>query len=304
VRAGTGFHADKARRQSLEKRNHLAAPELLPDDDLLGRIGTGAGTAGDAIEGGHNNDVLSAGFSADAKRVVTGSRDYTLRVWDLEGRRRLAVLSDVYEDDVVSAVFSPVNPSLVASASTDGSAHIWNVDTNTITALKGHNGPVWSIAFNSNGRQIVTASGDTTARVWDAESGQLVQTFKGHSNWVFSAAFTAGDKHVVTASRDKTVRIWDVETGNDVTGGVVSGSTQELVERAKERVPRCLTRDQREKAFLAAEPPAWCIEMEKWPYHTQDWKDWLRFKKANADPPLPDTPEWQPWIAAHRLDRG
>jgi len=267
-------------------------------------LGTGAGTAGNAIEGGHNNDVLSAGFSADAKRVVTGSRDSTLLVWDLEGRKRFAELSDVYGDDVVSAVFSPVNRSLVASASTDGSAHIWNVDTNTITALKGHNGPVWSVAFNSNGRQVVTASGDMTARVWDAESGQLVQTFKGHSNWVFSAAFTADDKHVVTASRDKTVRIWDIETGDDVTGGVISGSTQELVERAKERVPRCLTRDQREKAFLAAEPPAWCIEMEKWPYHTQDWKDWLRFKIANADPPLPDTPEWQPWIAAHRLDRG
>ena len=156
--------------------------------------------------GAFAEDVLSAGFSADGKRVVTGSRDYTLRVWDLEGRRRLAVLSDVYGDDVVSAVFSPVNRSLVASASTDGSAHIWNVDTNTITALKGHNGPVWSIAFNSNGRQVVTASGDMTARVWDAESGQLVQTFKGHSNWVFSAAFTPNDKHVVTASRDKTVR--------------------------------------------------------------------------------------------------
>src|ERR1700730_7877575 len=38
VRGGTGLHANEARRQSLEKRNHLAAPELLPDDDLLGRI--------------------------------------------------------------------------------------------------------------------------------------------------------------------------------------------------------------------------------------------------------------------------
>src|SRR5580704_9280873 len=38
VRGGTGLHADKARRQSLEKRNHLAAPELLPDDHLLVRI--------------------------------------------------------------------------------------------------------------------------------------------------------------------------------------------------------------------------------------------------------------------------
>jgi hypothetical protein len=35
MRRGTGFHADQARRQCLEKRNHLAAPELLPRNHLL-----------------------------------------------------------------------------------------------------------------------------------------------------------------------------------------------------------------------------------------------------------------------------
>ena len=38
VRRGTGFHADQAWRQRLEERHHLAAAELSPDDDLLGRI--------------------------------------------------------------------------------------------------------------------------------------------------------------------------------------------------------------------------------------------------------------------------
>jgi hypothetical protein len=50
--------------------------------------------------------------------------------------------------------------------------------------------------------------------------------------------------------------------------------------------------------LLNFEPPAWCIEMKKWPYQTQDWKGWLRFKRANANPPLPGTPEWEPWRAA------
>ena len=35
---GAGLHADKARRQRFEERYHLAAPKLLPDDDLLGRV--------------------------------------------------------------------------------------------------------------------------------------------------------------------------------------------------------------------------------------------------------------------------
>src|SRR5215471_21608878 len=35
VRRGTGLHTDQARRQGLKKCHHLAAPELLPDNDLL-----------------------------------------------------------------------------------------------------------------------------------------------------------------------------------------------------------------------------------------------------------------------------
>jgi hypothetical protein len=39
-----------------------------------------------------------------------------------------------------------------------------------------------------------------------------------------------------------------------------------LVDRVKHEVPRCLTPDQRERLFLAPEPPRWCIDMHKWPY--------------------------------------
>jgi hypothetical protein len=40
-----------------------------------------------------------------------------------------------------------------------------------------------------------------------------------------------------------------------------------------------------------------CIEMGKWPYHTEDWKIWLKSNRTGANPPLPDTPQWQPWLA-------
>jgi len=76
-------------------------------------------------------------------------------------------------------------------------------------------------------------------------------------------------------------------------------TTQDLVDESKRELPRCLTRQQR-GAFLDAVPPEWCIGMEKWPYQTQDWKDWLHFKRSHGNPPLPDSPEWQQWVAAHR----
>ena len=58
---------------------------------------------------------------------------------------------------------------------------------------------------------IVTASGDETARVWDAATGRPIgEPLKGHENWVMSAAFSPDGKRIVTASRDKTARVWDV----------------------------------------------------------------------------------------------
>ena len=62
---------------------------------------------------------------------------------------------------------------------------------------------------------------------------------------------------------------------------------QDLIDQAKDLVARCLTREQRIQAFLDPEPPAWCVEKEKWPYQTQEWKDWLKYKRAQLEPPLP-----------------
>jgi hypothetical protein len=37
----------------------------------------------------------------------------------------------------------------------------------------------------------------------------------------------------------------------------------------------------------AARAPLWCIELEKWPYHTDEWNQWLSDTRAGKNPPLP-----------------
>ena len=91
-----------------------------------------------------------------------------------------------------------------------------------------------------------------------------------------SAAFSPDGKRIVTASRDKIARLWDV-----------FATTQQLVSAAKAAIPRCLTAEQRTMFFLVPEPPAWCIEMEKVPYQTAAWKQWLVDTRAGKNPPLP-----------------
>jgi hypothetical protein len=84
------------------------------------------------------------------------------------------------------------------------------------TTLDGHGDYVRSAAFAPDGRRIVTASADRTARIWDADTGRPVATLEGHGDWVRSAAFAPDGRRIVTASADRTARIWDADTGRPV----------------------------------------------------------------------------------------
>jgi WD40 repeat protein len=95
--------------------------------------------------------------------------------------------------------------------------------------LKGHTDRVNSAVFSPDGKRVVTASSDSTARLWSIESGKEVAVLKGHLQWVSSAAFSPDGRRVVTASGDNTARLWDAESGTEIA--VLKGHTK-TVDRA------------------------------------------------------------------------
>ena len=66
----------------------------------------------------------------------------------------------------------------------------------------------------------------------------------------------------------------------------IFSNTEELVAHAKAAVPRCLTPVQRKSFFLPPEPPLWCIDLEKRPYNTPEWKRWVVDTRAGKVIPL------------------
>ena len=223
---------------------------------------------------GHEAAVLSAAFSPDGKRIVTASRDKTARLWDAETGNPIGTLAG-HTDGMKSAEFSPDGKRVVA-ASEDMTARLWDAGTGNPTGitLAGHEAAVLSAAFSPDGKRVVTASEDMAARLWDAGTGNPMRTLRGHEAAVLSAAFSPDGKRIVTASEDKTARLWDAETGKQIG-------------EPKAAVPRCLTPAQRKEFFLPPEAPLWCIELGKWPYHTDAWKQWLSDTSAGKNPPLP-----------------
>jgi serine/threonine protein kinase/WD40 repeat protein len=81
--------------------------------------------------------------------------------------------------------------------------------------LAGHKGEVYFATFSPDGKRIATGGQDHTGRIWDAQTGKLLQTLNGHTYDVNSIGFypVAAIHLVVTASDDGTVRVWNYDSG-------------------------------------------------------------------------------------------
>jgi WD40 repeat protein len=171
----------------------------------------------------HKESVNSVAFSPDGKTILTGSKDGTAWLWDMEGN--LVQEFKGHKREVLSVAFSPDGKTIL-TGSKDNTARLWDRQGNPMQEFEGHNFFVNCVAFSSNGKNILTGSWDNTARLWDRQ-GNVVQEFKGHKKEVISVAFSPDGKTILTGSGDKTARLWNLQ-GNlvrefkDHKGGVLS----------------------------------------------------------------------------------
>lgn len=80
----------------------------------------------------------------------------------------------------------------------------------------GHTSSVNSASLSRDGSRALTGSGDDTAILWDAKTGQKIRTFAGHTSWVNSVTLSQDGTRALTGSFDGTTRLWDTKTGKEL----------------------------------------------------------------------------------------
>jgi dipeptidyl aminopeptidase/acylaminoacyl peptidase len=108
-------------------------------------------------------------FSPDGRRIVSGSSDNTLRLWDAATGQPIGPPLQGHTNGVLSVAFSPDGRRL-ASGSYDDTLRLWDAATGKPIGppLQGHTKSVYSVAFSPDGRRLVSGSADNTLRLWDA----------------------------------------------------------------------------------------------------------------------------------------
>jgi uncharacterized caspase-like protein/energy-coupling factor transporter ATP-binding protein EcfA2 len=156
---------------------------------------------------GHEASVWSVAFSSDGTRIVSGSEDRTIRLWDLAGNPIGQPFAG-HEASVESVAFSSDGTRIV-SGSEDRTIRLWDLAGNPIgQPFAGHEYAVESVAFSPDGTRIVSGSEDRTIRLWDLAGNPIGQPFAGHEAFVLSVAFSPDGTRIVSGSGDNTIRLW------------------------------------------------------------------------------------------------
>lgn len=185
----------------------------------------------------------SIAFAPDGRSLVSGSNEGTMTLWDVSTGGEIWKLKD--DDRTRCVVFSP-DGNLLASGGVKG-VKLWSVSSGVeLPLIQGNITSVKSLAFAPDSRtlaagtfagvvhlldivtgqlrtltvndgkfvafalngQILLASSGSTIRLWDASSGQELQTLKGHDVSVEAIAVSLDSRSLAVLCSDKTIKLW------------------------------------------------------------------------------------------------
>ncbi|NP_001316951.1 DENN domain and WD repeat-containing protein SCD1 [Gossypium arboreum] len=150
-------------------------------------------------------------ISSDRGKVVSGSDDLSVIVWDKQTTQLLEELKG-HDAQVVSCV-RMLSGERVLTAAHDGTVKMWDVRTDTCVATVGRcSSAVLCMEYDDTSGILAAAGRDSVANIWDIRAGRQMHKLLGHTKWIRRSIRMVGDT-LITGSDDWTARVWTVSRG-------------------------------------------------------------------------------------------
>lgn len=203
--------------------------------------------------GMRDNGLRCVSISREGQRVLSGSMDGTIRVWNIGSVGRTVQSMSGHKDCVDNVAFSASGKRII-SAAHDSTIRVWDaekgtmighplqmqtferladrpdkemvlqVSNDTVSIFNMENmgisdlplrctESVQCVAYCGHGTKIITGSTDGVVRVWDAESGSKIGHLADHKGRVTCVAVSADGSRIVSGSADGSVRVCDANSG-------------------------------------------------------------------------------------------
>ena len=177
---------------------------------------------------GHRRIVWSVKFDPGGTKLASSSFDFSIKLWNVDDGK-LVWDNKEHKETVVDIAFSH-DGKMLASTSDDKTIKLWNVAEQKLIRTMKVAEHVQAVTFSPDDKRLMTGGRDkpmigeflqeifgnskfnpgVSARLWDVETGKLLQTFTKHENDVMDVAYSHDGKWVATASADKTVDLWKI----------------------------------------------------------------------------------------------
>ncbi|KAF4613911.1 hypothetical protein D9613_008174 [Agrocybe pediades] len=166
----------------------------------------------------YNGDISALAFSHDGKKLISGSSDHTIRIWDVDTGNVVAGPFEGHTSTIHSLALSSDGSKLI-SGSEDRSVRLWNVFSNEsdiAPPCQSITGNVYTVAWSPDGTRIASGQYGGTVAVWSAQNGEAVIEPFHHSLANWSISFSPDSSRITAGTHHGAVVSWDLRTGEMV----------------------------------------------------------------------------------------